>query len=625
MSDETYVVGIDLGTTNSEISVFRNGRVEVLSRGNTKMLPSCVGISPDGNLLVGEPARNQQLLYPERNVRSIKRRMGTDERIRLGEKSFSPPEISALILKELLEWARKALGRMVDKAVITVPAYFSDSQRGATREAGEMAGLEVLRMLNEPTAASLAYGIGGREKRTVMVYDLGGGTFDVSIVAIEGEVTEVLASHGNNQLGGDDFNDLLVEFLISEFAETHGVNLKEEGAAALSRIWWAAEEAKKTLSFEPYVFVREEALAVRKGKALHLDVELSRDRYEDMIRKLVESTLDSVSRAMSDAGTGVGDLDDIVLVGGATRTPLVVKVLEERTDAVLRQEVDPDLCVVLGAGTLASRLAGHDVDRVLVDISPYSFGPSHLGRRGGVPYPFCYRPVIRRNTPLPVTRTERYYTAEAYQSEVDVEIFQGDDPDALKNILVGSFRVEGLTPIREPNEVLCRMSLDLDGILKVTAIEKATGKSKQISITNAIANKTPREIEVARRQLDALFHARTGRPEQEKTGVERPVTDAKSISAGVDSGNAKDEIALRHSSADKGGSDRLPAFFGTADEAKALLERSRKLLSTMHPDDREDALELHERIGSAVSRGDLSAMSEAAAELKDLLFFLEGR
>ena len=267
------IVGIDLGTTNSEIAAFVDGQVRVLGPGATRMLPSCVGFSTSGELLVGEAARNQQALYPERTVRSIKRKMGNEEPVVLGDRSFTPPEISALILRELVEWASRAVGETPRKAVITVPAYFSDAQRNATREAGDLAGLEVVRILNEPTAASLAYGYGDGSRHTALIYDLGGGTFDVSVVVIEGEVTEVLSSHGNNRLGGDDFDDLLAAYLEKAFSDRHGVDLSERRAAK-ARLWWAAEEAKKRLSAEPYVKIREEAVVIEGGTPLHLDIEI---------------------------------------------------------------------------------------------------------------------------------------------------------------------------------------------------------------------------------------------------------------------------------------------------------------------------------------------------------------
>src|SRR5580692_4665141 len=500
------IVGIDLGTTNSEVAAFVHGKIQVLGSGKTNMLPSVVGLSPSGELLVGEPARNQLALYPDRTIRSIKRKMGTGEKIALGDREFSPPEISALILRELAVWAGRTFEQAVEKAVITVPAYFSDAQRQATREAAALAGLEAIRILNEPTAASLAYGQATRQ--TAMVYDLGGGTFDVSIVAFEGDVTEVLASHGNNHLGGDDFNDLLTAHLIAEFEAKHGVDLRAGHPIARARLWWAAEEAKKRLSFEPEVTIREEALVSENGRPLHLELEITREQYEAMIYPLLEKTLESVSKALADSRKGPADLDSILLVGGSTRTPLVSRLLHDRTGLVPREEIHPDLCVALGAGVMASRLAGHDVERVLVDVSPYSFGVSFLGDRGGVSYPHCYKPIVRRNTPLPVTRSERFYTSHPYQEEVDVRVYEGEDEDALRNILVGDFTVKGLTPMRDFNEVICRMSLDLDGILNVTAIEKKSGLSKRITIASALEAKSEAEIAAARKRLEALYATR---------------------------------------------------------------------------------------------------------------------
>jgi molecular chaperone DnaK len=604
------IAGIDLGTTNSEIAALVSHGVQVLGPKADKMLPSCVGFSPAGELLVGQAARHQQMLYPELTVRSIKRKMGSGEVVRLGEKSFTPQEISALILRELVEWAGRDLSRRVEKAVITVPAYFSDAQRNATRDAGAMAGLEVVRILNEPTAASLAYGFGDASHHTAMVYDLGGGTFDVSIVSVEGDVTEVLASHGNNQLGGDDFDDLFLERLEREFQRQYGIDLRLGHPAAHARLWWAAEEAKKKLSFEPYARVREEALVIDNGKPLHLDLELSRSEYEEMIRPLIESTLDSVSKALSDARKSPGDLDAILLVGGSTRTPLISRRLQELTGLEPRQDVHPDLCVALGAGVLASRLAGHDVERVLVDVSPFSFGPSYLGERGGFPYPHCYHPIIHRNTPLPVTRTDSYCTAHPYQTLVEIEIYQGEDEDALKNILVGDFLIEGLRPTEEPNEVLCRMSLDVDGILHVTAIEKETGKSKHITIARALQARTPSEIAEARKRLNALYSSRAEEHWQTDEGVD-----------------LEGQLATGEEGSDKSVStpSTIPRIPAEAErEANDLLEQSRRLLDTMHAEDKEEAIGLNERIEAAISSNDPEALKEAATALRELIFFVEG-
>ena len=609
------VAGIDLGTTYSEIAAFVKDRVQVLGPEANKMLASCVGFSPTGELLVGDAARHQQLLYPELTVRSIKRKMGSAEVVRLGDKTFTPPEISALILRELVEWARRDLNQPVEKAVITVPAYFSDAQRNATREAGMLAGLEVVRILNEPTAASLAYGFGDASRHTAMVYDLGGGTFDVSIVSVEGDVTEVLASHGNNQLGGDDFDDLLLERLERQFQNQYGIDLRRGHPAAHARLWWAAEEAKKKLSFEPYVRVREEALLIENGKPLHLDLEISRDEYEEMIRPLIESTFDSVSKALGDARKSPGDLDAILLVGGSTRTPIVAQRLRELTSLEPRQDVHPDLCVALGAGVLASRVAGHEVERVLVDVSPFSFGPSYLGERGGFPYPHCYHPIIHRNTPLPVTRTDKYYTAYPYQTAVQVEIYQGEDEDALKNILVGDFRIEGLRPMEQLNEVLCRMSLDVDGILHVTAIEKETGKSKHITIARALQAKSPSEIAAARERLKALYSSRAEEGEEfsGETAGEDSAPEDEAIPSEEGTGESEEKVI-----------GASPTPLEAEREANDLVERSRQLLDSMHPEDKEEAIELHERIQAAISSNDPEALKKATAALRELLFFVEG-
>jgi molecular chaperone DnaK len=604
MSD--LIVGIDLGTTNSEVAAFVDGQVRVLGPADRQILPSCVGFSASGELLVGEAARNQQALYPERTVRSIKRRMGSPETVMVGGRNFTPPEISALILRELAEWARASLGELPQKAVITVPAYFSDAQRSATREAGALAGLEVVRILNEPTAASLAYGYGDGSRHTALIYDLGGGTFDVSVVTVEGDVTEVLASHGNNRLGGDDFDDLLAVRLMDEFQKQHSVDLRKGYPAAHARVRWVAEEAKKKLSFEPYVTIREDALIELNGKPLHLEMEVSRSEYEEMIHPLVESTLDSVSKALQDSGKVPGDMDAVLLVGGSVRTPLVFNMLADRIGLEPHGDVHPDLCVALGAGVLASRLSGHGVGRVLVDVSPYSFGISFLGERGGVPYPHCYKPIIRRNTPLPLTRTEQYVTSHPFQTEVDLHIYQGEDDDALKNILVGDFRIEGLTGLPGANEILCRMRLDLDGILEVAAVEKRTGKSKQITIANALAAKSPDEIAAARKRSQELFESRSERIDE----LEEDYEEIEEI-------EAEDEIIE--------GEFAAAASLPGEPEAADLVERSRKLLEKMHQDDREEAIDLHERIGTAIESGDALALAEASRALKELLFFMEGR
>ncbi len=590
MSD--HIVGIDLGTTNSEIAAFIDGQVRVLAdSAGEQIMPSCVGLSAEGELLVGTAARNQYLLYPERTVRSVKRKMGTSEPVPLGERRMTPAEISALILRELARRAEARLGAPVRRVIITVPAYFTDVQRQATRDAGEIAGLEVVRILNEPTAAALAYGSDGDGDRTLLVYDLGGGTFDVSIVQISGNVTEVLASHGDPRLGGDDFDQLLLAQVLARLSRAERAAVEGE-PRAMSRLSHAVEEAKKQLSFQPHVVIREEYLAQVDGAPLHLSLEVSRHDYESAIAHLVQRTLESVNRAMADAGKRAGQIGGILLAGGATRTPMISQLLEERLGITPRQEIHPDLCVALGAGVLAARTSGHRLDRVLVDISPYSFGPSYLGHKDAFEYEYCYRPVLKRNTPLPASRTESYFTVADGQKAVDVRIFQGDDPDALNNILVGKFIVEGLADVAAGNEILCRMDLDLDGILRVTATEKDTGLSKQVSIERATSALSPEEIEAARARLDALLD------------------DDTSAAAEPDSVDEQHEAASGN---------------GHFAEHRALLARSRSLMAGMNPGDREEAISLHERLAEAMGREDEALAARVAAELTDLLFYVEAR
>jgi molecular chaperone DnaK len=601
------IVGIDLGTTNSEVAALVDGKVQVLAAEGEQIMPSYVALAPEGALLVGTPARNQYVLYPERTVKSIKRLMGADQRVALGEQTYSPAEISAMILRTLKARAEAALGLPVDRAVITVPAYFSDAQRQATRHAGEIAGLEVVRILNEPTAAALAYGADRQGERTVLVYDLGGGTFDVSLVQVHEEVTEVLASHGNNHLGGDDFDQLLLEFILGQFQTAGNLDLRGD-RRAMSRLLHAAEDAKKRLSFEPYARIREEHVTARDGVPVHLDLEVSRDEYEQLIRRLVEGTLDSVHQALTDAGKRPDQVDEILLVGGSTRTPLVSRLLEAKTGLTPRQELHPDLCVALGAGVLAARTAGHAVDRVLVDISPYSFGPSYFGFLDGQPSEHCYHPIIPRNTPLPVSRTDSYFTMLDNQEAWEVSVYQGDDPNALHNILVGRFLAGGLSRVPAGNEILCRMDLDLDGILRVTAIEKRTGLAKQITIEGATKPLSEAELALARQRMQELFR------EEDAAGEDAAGEDLEEAAFN----DAEPPVESRGGDGDEDRDRRVGIS-----EARALLERSRRLLDRMTPEDREEAVGLQTQLEGALNAADWTRLRQATAELADLLFYVE--
>jgi molecular chaperone DnaK len=573
MTDE--IVGIDLGTTNSEIAIYRNGRPEVLADARGRfILPSVVALSEAGELLVGEEARNQFLLYPERTIRSIKRRMGSDDKVRLGERDYTPQEISAMILSRLKEIARQALGWPVQKAVITVPAYFSDAQRQATREAGEIAGLEVVRIINEPTAAALVYEAAQQQGKRILVYDLGGGTFDVSVVRIEDGVVEVISSHGNNHLGGDDFDHKIVEHVLEHLKLKHGVDISDE-ARAMARVSRAAETAKRQLSDHPFARVQEEYLTERDGTPVNLDLELAREDYEAMIAPFIEETLGAIHIALESAGLTASQVDEILLVGGATRTPMIRRRLMEVFGNEPRGEVDPDLCVALGAAIQGAAMAGTEVSAVLVDVTPYTFGTSAIGELNGDIYPYRYFPIIPRNTPIPVRRSEVFFTASDSQTEVDVRIFQGESEDALENIQLGEFRISGLSKAPAGNPVILDLALDRDGILQVSAREKATGLERRITIDKAMSRYDQGQMDAARERIGALFEA--------------------------------------------------PAAAETASDAalEALLTKASGKLDDAAEEDRSEIIDLIEAIRDARGDGDSAAVEKARAQLQDLLFYLE--
>jgi molecular chaperone DnaK (HSP70) len=577
------IIGIDLGTTNSEVAVVENARVVVIETSpGQKILPSFVGLADDGSVLVGEPAKNQYILYPERTIKSIKRRMGSAEKVPMGTDAYSPQEISAIILRHLKEIAERYLGEPVRKAVITVPAYFSDAQRQATREAGEIAGLEVVRMINEPTAAALSYEANHQGHKRVLVYDLGGGTFDVSVVGIEDNVVEVLASHGNNQLGGDDFDAKIVAHIV-EHLQTQGVDVTQS-RRALARITRTAESAKIALSDQPYCKIEEEFLMEHQGAPVNLSLELARHDYEQMIQPYIDETLEAVHIALKGAGLTVSDVDEVLLVGGATRTPLVTRRLEEGLGLNVRAEVDPELCVANGAAIQAAMIAGETVSTVLVDITPYTFGTSCLGELNGIPYPFTYVPIIHKNTPIPVTKSEVFYTVHDSQQKVIVNIYQGEDPDALNDIKIGEFTVENLSKVPAGNAIVLQIALDLDGIMRVSAREKSTGLEKSIRIDNAISRFQEGELETARERVNALF------------AEELPKE------AGEASASARQHATV---------------------QARALVEKAERMLEQVSAEDRDDMINLIETIRDALTSGNLDPLSKAMDELSDILFYLE--
>ncbi len=580
------IVGIDLGTTNSEIAVWEDQNVKVIDGENGPILPSYVGLDDSGNILIGEAARNQYTAYPERTVRSVKRLMGSGKTVTLGDQDYTPQEISAMILRKLKDMAQEYLGGEVHKAVITVPAFFSDVQRQATREAGEIAGLEVVKMINEPTAATLVYEGGSKDSKRVLVYDLGGGTFDVSVVSMDQGVIEVVASHGNNALGGDDFDQRIVAFITDYLMEEHGI--RDIPVKAMARIARAAESAKKTLSVQPFVTVREEYLLKKDGVPFHLEVEISRREYEEMIESYIEETLDAVHLVLRDADMVASDIDEILLVGGSTRTPVIQERLEQVFGKQPRSEVDPDLCVAAGAAIQAAMIGGSHVHAVLVDVTPYTFGTSALDELDGQWTPHRFVPIIRRNTPVPVTRSEVFYTAFPYQEAVEIRVYQGENENALDNIEVGRFTVEGLRKDPDPQEIIATFTLDTNGMLQVSAMEKATGLQKKITISNVLSGSGDDDLAKARQRVSRLF------------------------------GDDSDQVPM-----DSGAGQATRRESAMIKEAEEVISRARALLEDVEDDDREDLVDMIEAVDSAMVSDDAKALKDAVEELSDLIFYLE--
>ena len=476
------IVGIDLGTTNSEVAVIEDGHPVVMSdKDDRKIIPSIVGISPTGEVLVGVEARNQYIVSPERTVRSIKRQMGTKKRVKMAGQKYSPQEISAFILRKLKEIAELKLGK-VQKAVITVPAYFSDAQRQATKDAGEIADLDVVRIINEPTAAALAYGVDKEDDQFILVYDLGGGTFDVSVVELNSGIVEVRASHGNTQLGGDDFDQRILNHIVEEFKQEHGVDLRKD-RQALARLTQAAEAAKIELSKQPFVAIREEFIATKKGSTLNLDMEISRSQFENMIRDLISPTLDSMETALKEAGLKASDIDEVLMVGGSTRVTLVIDMITDWVGKQPRLEMDPELCVTMGAAMQGGIIAGEPIDTILVDVTPHSMGISVATVMAGMLIDDRFSTLIRRNTTIPVSESNVYSTLHDNQDAVEIEVYQGEKPTASENTLLGKFTLSVPPAPAGVPQIVVTFDYDVNGIVHVSASDRKTGKKKGITVT----------------------------------------------------------------------------------------------------------------------------------------------
>ncbi len=500
------IIGIDLGTTNSCVAVLEGGEPVVIPNAEgARTTPSVVAFTKDGERLVGQIAKRQAVTNPDRTIISIKREMGTNHKVDIDGKSYTPQEISAMILQKLKTDAEAYLGETVTQAVITVPAYFSDSQRQATKDAGRIAGLEVLRIINEPTAASLAYGLDKQGSQKILVYDLGGGTFDVSLLEIGDGVFEVLATNGNNRLGGDDFDDRVINWIIDSFKKDYGIDLKQD-RMAYQRLKEAAEKAKIDLSGVMSTNINLPFITSDQNGPKHLDMTLTRAKFDELTADLVENTIEPMTKALKDAGLTAEQIDKVILVGGSTRIPAVQTAVRKITNKDPFKGINPDECVAVGAAIQGGVLGGEVKDVLLLDVTPLSLGLETEGH--------IFTRLIERNTTIPTTKSQVFSTAADGQTTVEIHVLQGERPMAYDNKTLGRFQLTGIPPApRGVPQVEVTFSIDRNGIVNVSAKDKGTGNEQKITIT---ASTNMSEEEIQKRVKEAEEYAEQDRVRKEE-------------------------------------------------------------------------------------------------------------
>ena len=501
------IIGIDLGTTNSCVAVLEGGEPQIIPNSEgMRTTPSVVAFTKDGERIVGEPAKRQAVTNADRTISSIKTHMGTDYKVNIDGKDYSPQEISAIILQKLKSDAESYLGEKVTEAVITVPAYFTDAQRQATKDAGRIAGLEVKRIINEPTAASLAYGMDKLDQdKKILVFDLGGGTFDVSLLEIGDGTFEVLATAGNNRLGGDDFDKIIIDYLAEEFKKAEGVDLRND-KMALQRLKEAAEKAKKELSSTMSTNINLPFITATAEGPKHLNIDLSRAKFEELTAGLVEKTMEPMKRAISDAGISVSEIDDVLLVGGSTRIPAVQETVKKFIGKEPHKGINPDECVAAGASIQAGVLTGEVNDLLLLDVTPLSLGIETLGN--------VFTKIIDRNTTIPTKKSQVFSTAADNQTAVDIHVLQGERSMAYDNTTLGRFQLTDIPPaMRGIPQIEVTFDIDANGIVHVTAKDLGTGKEQKITITS---NTNLSEEEIERKVKEAEMNAEADKAKKEK-------------------------------------------------------------------------------------------------------------